>query len=426
MSNNDINEKSDNTSREENDIDPGSISMEIARERIFGQLPTATSTETVEVAKALGRVLSTPIVSPLNVPPFRASAMDGYAYRHAEADKQLHISGRSLAGHPSADTAGAYECHRVTTGARVPDFADTVVQQENVELTGEKIKITSVKEKGFHVRDAGTDSAKGSALMEPGQRVAAAQLATLYSHGITHVDVFKTLRVAIFSTGDELRNPGDTLATGQIFESNRALIKALIASPAVSVIDLGIVEDTRDALQSVFEKCIDADVVISSGGVSVGDADYVRSELEKKGTLHMWKIAMKPGRPLSFGLLLDRIPFFGLPGNPVSSAVTCMMFVLPALQKLLGQTTEPLQKMSATLNGSLKKLPGRVEYQRGILIFDETSGWTVTTTGLQDSHVVTSLHKANCFVELAMQSNGAEAGELVAVIPFRQFSESLI
>lgn len=408
------------------DADPNSISIEAAKQIIFSGLPKLTQSERIPVASAYGRVLAVDVQSSLNVPSFRASAMDGYAYRHAEGANPLTISGQSLAGHPSANDAKKNECHRITTGARVPDFANTVVQQENVDVSDGKIIIKQHPTLGFHVRPAGSDSKQGTQLMHAGQRLAAAQIACLYSHGLVEVDVLKPIRVAVFSTGDELVDAGNALQDGQIYDANRALLSALLSSPAVVVSDLGIVKDSIDALHDVFDRCKNFDMILSSGGVSVGDADFVRPVLEKAGDLHMWKVAMKPGRPLTFGLLNKHQPYFGLPGNPVSAAITSIMFVIPALQTLLNQTPLALPRIEAKLNSSLKKLPGRVEYQRGILSQNDAGEWCVSTTGLQDSHVVTSLHQANCFVELSFDSAGAQVDEMVGVIPFEHFAASIL
>lgn len=413
-------------SQKQTDVDPNSISIDAARQIISSRLPTFTSSESISVAKAIGRILAEDVTSPINVPAFRASAMDGYAFRHAEGSAPLTISGQSLAGHASQDTANANECHRITTGARVPDFADTVVQQENVEVSDHTVTITQQPTRGFHVRPIGSDSEQGSQLMSAGQRIAAAQIACLYSHGITEIEVLKPIRVAVFSTGDELLEAGDEHKEGHIYDANRALLNGLLTNPAVNVTDMGIVKDSMQALQNVFDQCKGYDLVISSGGVSVGDADFVRPVLENKGDLHIWKVAMKPGRPLTFGLLNKTQPYFGLPGNPVSAAITCIMFVIPALQTLLHQAPEELPRLQATMHSTLKKLPGRVEYQRGMLTRGENGTWQVSTTGLQDSHVVTSLHKANCFVELGFDSSGADIGDVVQVIPYEHFSKSIL
>lgn len=408
------------------DADPNSISIEKARRKILASLSLIRKTEIVGVADATGRILAKDVISPINVPTFRASAMDGYAYRHKERQSELTISDKSLAGHPSADHANAIECHRITTGARVPDFADTVVQQENVEVIEDKVNIQQHSEKGLHVRPIGSDSAKDAPLMNSGQRLAAAQIACLFSHGIVEVEVLCPVRIAIFSTGDELCNAGTALGPGSIYDANRALLTSLLSSPSVQVTDLGIIEDSMDALKSAFQRSEGFDMVLSSGGVSVGDADFVRPVLSENGELHIWKVAMKPGRPLTFGLLNEHQPYFGLPGNPVSAAITCMVFVMPAVQTLLKQTPSHLPKLRAKLTTELKKLPGRVEYQRGMLETDGSGNWTVSTTGLQDSHVITSLHKANCFIELGFDTAGAVSGEMVEVIPFEHFSESIL
>jgi len=411
---------------EKSDADPNSISIQAAKEIISARLSKITEEQTVAIEKAYGRILAHDVESPINVPSFRASAMDGYAYRHAEGKKQLQISAHSLAGHPSDDSANANECHRITTGARVPDFADTVVQQENVSVKNNIITLNQQSEKGHHVRAAGSDSTKGSPLMQRGQRLAAAQIATLTSHGFKDVDVIRPVKVAIFSTGDELAKPEDKLDRGHIYDANRALLSGILKSPAVDINDLGIVKDTPQELRDVFALSMDADLVISSGGVSVGDADFVRPVLKQIGELHVWKIAMKPGRPLTFGNLAKNNAYFGLPGNPVSAAITCMIFVLPALQQLTGQPTNELPRIKAKLKTALSKLPGRVEYQRGVLTLEEDGFWSVSTTGIQDSHVVTSLHNANCFVELPYESSGAQTSDDVMVIPFAHFSESIL
>jgi len=352
--------------------------------------------------------------------------MDGYAFKHSEGAAALKIAGYSLAGHPGPDQVNENECVRITTGARVPDFADTVVQQENVSIQDDIVSIDKLPVVGHHIRLPGSDSRKNSPLLTAGQYLGAAQIAVLVSHGIVQLSVLRKVRVAIFSTGDELVDAGNDIPPGCIVDANRALLSGLLNKPSIQIVDLGIVKDSENALQKAFSEASKADVIISSGGVSVGDADFVRTVLEQHGSLALWKIAMKPGRPLTFGQLTNRQPYFGLPGNPVSAAVTCIMFVIPAIQHLLGQPAAIQPKMSAVLNGKISKLAGRVEYQRGLLQQHENGQWMVTTTGLQDSHVISSLHKANCFVELGIESIGAAAGDRVTVLPFQLFGESPI
>ncbi len=410
----------------DNDADPNSISIEKAQRIIASTVPRVSETEELSIERALGRVLSEDMLAPIDVPSFRASAMDGYAFRFAERENALRISENSLAGHPSNDSANANECHRITTGARVPDFADTVVQQENVVLNDKLITITKQPPMGHHVRAIGSNSEKGTLLMQKGQRLGAAQIASLCAQGIQSVPVLRKIQVAMFSTGDELVNGGRVLSPGNIYDANRALLSSLLDSPGIEVIDVGIVDDSVDALQNAMQQCANADIVLSSGGVSVGDADFVRPVLEQLGQLHIWKIAIKPGRPLTFGMLGKQQPYFGLPGNPVSAAITCLFFVKPAIKAMLGEPINTMPRVHATLQTSLKKLPGRVEYQRGILKMSEAGEWQVSTTGMQDSHVVTSLHRANCFIELAFDSTGFEEGDQVTIIPFSHFSDNLL
>lgn len=416
----------DSKQKDNTDADPNSISIEAALRTILNHAQSVDQFESIALQRCCGRVLGTDLYAPINVPPFRASAMDGYAYKHSDGAHELTISDHSLAGHPSSNKAKPCECHRITTGARVPDFADTVVQQENVEVSGNTVKILQQPNKGHHVRAVGSDCEKGTQLMSKGQQLGAAQIATLCSQGLVEIDVYRRLKIAVFSTGDELINAGSALPAGCIYDANRALLTTMLSSPSVEIDDLGIVEDSVDAIQDVFAKCKHADLVLSSGGVSVGDADFIRPVLERVGTLNVWKIAVKPGRPLTFGMLNKKQPYFGLPGNPVSAAVTCLLFVQPAIRKRLGQISVELPRIAAKLNSALKKLPGRVEYQRGLLEQDAFGEWCVSTTGLQDSHIVSSLHKANCFVELGLDSAGADAGTTVTVIPFAYFSESIL
>jgi len=266
---------SDSKNNNSNDADPNSISIKAALQTIFSHVSSIDQYETIVVSQAFGRVLSVDLNSPINVPSFRASAMDGYAYKHSDGAHDLIISDHSLAGHPSSDKADAGECHRITTGARVPEFADTVVQQENVEVTGNVVRIRQQPDKGHHVRAPGSDCTKGAPLMSKGQRIGAAQIATLCSHGFVEIDVYRRIKIAVFSTGDELIDSGDPLPAGCIYDANRALLTAMLKSPSVELFDLGIVEDSVDALRNVFEKCKSSDLILSSGGVSVGDADFV-------------------------------------------------------------------------------------------------------------------------------------------------------
>lgn len=409
-----------------NDADPSAISIEEARRRIISKLIRCVEQENISVAAALGRINAETIESPMQVPPFRASAMDGYAIRSCDWDKPLRVAGQSLAGHPGQDALTPLSAQRITTGARVPNDADAVVQQENVTLTGSKIVINKKPEPQLHIRQPGSDSDIGCALLQKGAYIGSVESALLAAHGITQVNVIRKLKVAVFSTGDELVEPGNARRHAQIYDANRTLLSSMLNARHLEIIDLGIARDTENDLQRVIDLSRNADVVVSSGGVSVGDADYVKKVLQANGTLDIWKIAMKPGRPLTFGFLKPDQAFFGLPGNPVSAAVTCLMFVRPALDALVGVKPEALPALKLPLIGHMAKNPGRVEYQRAIMQGNDNGQWSVSTTGLQDSHVLTSLHKANCLVELSAESMGASDGDLVNVYPYSNFARSRI
>ncbi len=352
--------------------------------------------------------------------------MDGYAYRHAEGAQPLTIVGTSLAGHPFEGKIPPNACVRITTGAAVPDDADTVVMQENVTVVEQIVRIDTPPTNTFNVRNIGSDHTAGQKLLSAGVPLKAAEIALLASHGFSKINVKRKLQVAVLSTGDELHPAGEPLKPGGIYDSNRALLISMLQSPAIECVDAGICLDNIDTIKAAFKTIENADAVISTGGVSVGDADFVRTALQTSGTLAMWKIAMKPGRPLTFGKLSSGALFFGLPGNPVSAAITCLFFVKPALDSLLGKPAKDLITITATLDTNLRKLAGRVEYQRGVLSGNANEGYRVSTTGLQDSHVLTSLHKANCLVELPLSSTGAEAGDTVTTIPFSSIGDNLL
>jgi len=411
-----------------NDADPSAITIEQARSRVLENLARIRETQTIDVSAALGRVVAVDIISPMSVPSFRASAMDGYAVRASDCTRPLKRVGQSLAGHPGDDHLSANTTQRITTGARVPDGADTVVQQENVELQGDTVIVLKQPQVGLHVRVPGTDSQSGSVLLRAGVRIGAAETGLLAAHGITRVTVVRKLRISVFSTGDELVEASLDLERGQIYDANRALLQALLDEPSCHVTDLGIIKDSINDLQNVFDATHEADLVLSSGGVSVGDADHVKTVLESRGKISLWKIAMKPGRPLTFGLLDAGNVFFGLPGNPVSAALTCLLFVKPAIAYLCGTQPDLVPPLQLVLRGSLSKNPGRVEYQRARMVYSTGADpqWNVTTTGLQDSHVLSSLHKANCLIELPVHSTGASDGDLVTVIPFSHFSRPVL
>jgi len=423
-----MNEPSNDASHEgepRDDADPNALPLGEARRRILAALRTIDEPDELPLLEAHGRIAARRITAPGDVPPFRASAMDGYAYRHADPGGHRDIVASSLAGHPGPDELTVGGCQRITTGARVPDQADTVVQQEDVTRLDGAITIEEHPVSGLNVREAGSAGKAGDVLVEPGERLGSASLAVLAAHGIDRVMAARRLRIGLLSTGDELREPSDALLPGQIHDANRVLLAALLRGPLVELFDLGIVIDTPEALVERIADASHLDLLITSGGVSVGDADHVRDVLGADGEIALWKIAIKPGRPLAFGRLHDGRVWFGLPGNPVSAAVTALLLVMPALQVMAGGTATPMPPTrSAVLLHAVSKRPGRVEYQRGRCHQASDGTLHVTSVGAQDSHVLRSLQRANCLIELPSESAGAHGGDTVAIWRYEDLGPS--
>jgi len=408
--------------------DPGGklLSVEQGRARILDAVPVITASERLHLRAALNRVLSEPVVSGVDVPPFANSAMDGYAVRSADCcgapAVQLDIVGASFAGAPFSGEITAGQCVRIMTGAVMPDGADAVLMQERVERDAQRIRFQPAGVKpGQNVRYAGEDTRCGDTVARAGQRLGAAELGLLASVGVAEVNVTRRLRVAFFSTGDELASVGAALGKGQIYDSNRYTLFGMLSRPGIECYDLGVIPDRRDAVsEALLEASNIADLVLTSGGVSVGEADYVTETLGKLGEISFWRMAMKPGKPLAFGRL-GKAVFFGLPGNPVSAMATYYQFVLPAIRKMTGETARSPLIIQARSTQALKKTAGRMEFQRGILEPAPDGGLHVSTTGVQGSHVLSSMSKANCFILLPAESEGVEAGQLVSVQPFEDF-----
>ena len=404
------------------DYDPNSMPVDRARELIRTFLSPLTATERVHIRQALDRILSADVISPHDVPGHDSSAMDGYAVRFADlasdAETVLVRVGESFAGRPSAATLAPGQCIRIFTGGVIPAGADTVVMQERARAEGDRVRIAAgaVAKAGTNRRFAGEDLKRGEVVFEAGQRVRAAELGMLASLGIGEVSVYRKLRVAYFSTGDELRSVGSTLGAGEIYDSNRYTLHAMLAHLHCEAIDMGVVPDDPGALERAFASAAaSADAVITSGGVSVGEADYVKKLLGNMGEVVFWKIAMKPGRPLTYGRL-GGAHFFGLPGNPVAVMVTFYEFVRDALRILQGERAiAPLPTFKVRLGAPVKKARGRTEFQRGVLAPDGAGGWTVRATGNQGSHILSSMSRANCFIVLSADTGDVEAGHEVDV-----------
>ncbi|MDO7596434.1 MAG: molybdopterin-binding protein [Pseudomonadota bacterium] len=401
--------------------DQNRLSIDDARQRIASLITPLTAWQRCPIRDALGRILLDDIISPLNVPAHNNSAMDGYAIRSIDITNDsfsLKKVGIAFAGQPFQGTVNAGECIRIMTGAVVPSECDTIVMQEQVAVTDNIITIHGKQPKGNHVRYIGEDLKTGDVVLSAGRRIIPADLGLIASLGIAEVNVSRRLRVAFFSTGDELKSIGETLATGQIYDSNRYTLYGMLKRLDVEVLDMGVVPDQKEPLrQTLLQAAEQADVIISSGGVSVGDADYVKEMLAELGQVDFWKIAMRPGRPLAFGQINDSL-FFGLPGNPVSVMVTFYQFVAPALRKLMGETEPDVTTFQVNCTDAIRKRPGRFEYQRAILFRDNDGSTKVKITGSQGSGILRSMSTANCFILLDEKCDGIAANSLVTVQPF--------
>ena len=409
------------------DYDPNSMSVAKAREFIGKFLSPVQGILRAPLRDALGRVLAEDVISPVNVPAHINSAMDGWAVRVAylksDGETLLLEAGSSFAGVAYGKPVNAGECVRIMTGGVVPEGSDTVIMQERAKADGKKISIAPGAKKGQNVRYPGEDLKMGAVALPKGRVVRPAELGLIASLGIGELAVHRPLRVAFFSTGDELRSIGTPLGEGQIYDSNRYTLHGMLTRMGCEVMDMGVIRDDPALLEAAFTQASQvADVVITSGGVSVGEADFVKTILTKIGEVVFWKIAMKPGRPLAYGKI-GHAHFFGLPGNPVSVMVTFYQFVREALLALMGANPiPPLPTLKATCASTIKKVPGRTEFQRAVLSQDESGSWTARVTGDQGSGILKSMSDANCFIILNDATGNIEPGAVVNV----QIMEGLI
>ena len=406
------------------DYDPASISVDEARIKIQQDLSPVVGEEKRSLKNCLNRVLAEDILSPLQVPAYDNSAMDGYAILGAdlpdenkpEETKTYEVAGSSFAGKPFDATCQRGQVVRIMTGGVMPKGCDTVVMQEHVDILDEgHIAIGLGHKTGQNVRYAGEDIEVGDVVLKVGRKLMPADLGILASLGIGEVSVRRRLRVAFFSTGDELRSLGEELEAGHIYDSNRYTLFGMLKRQDAEILDMGIIRDDPDALRAALVMAAEmSDVIITSGGVSVGEADYIKPTLETLGNIHFWKVGMKPGRPLTFGRI-NKAHFFGLPGNPVSVMVTFYQFVQPALQYLTcGEMCLPTT-VNATCLTELRKRPGRFEYQRGIYRQGEQGELQVSKTGQQGSGILSSMSQANCFILLPVDATRIEVGDSVQI-----------
>ena len=395
--------------------DPDALRADKAREAILSCLSPVSETQTVGILSALGRVLAQDIVPAINVPAHDNSAMDGYAVRFSDlsGETSLEDVGAALAGRPFEKKTKPGQCVRVMTGAVMPEGTDTVVIQEVVRRDGARVVIPPGQKQAQNVRYAGEDLKVGVPVLHPGKRLGPSELGLIASLGIAEVKVKRRLRVALFATGDELASIGTPLKEGEVYDSNRYTLSGMLMRLGVEIVDMGVVRDDPDALERAFVLASRQDAIVTTGGVSVGEADFTRQLMARLGEVLFWKIAMRPGRPMAFGRIGDAF-LFGLPGNPVAVMVTFYQFVRGALLHMAGATEIALPLLKAVAAENLRKVPGRTEYQRGIL-FRKGDEWAVRTTGQQGSGVLRSMSEANCFIVLEHERGKVAAGEPVQV-----------
>ena len=401
------------------------LTIEQAISQMLNQLPSPSlqHAETLSLANAVNRICAQEVISPINVPSFDNSAMDGYAVRFADlqSSSTLPVAGKAFAGNPFAGELPAQSAVRIMTGAMIPSGADTVIMQEDTTLNEDgSVTINQLPKKlGQHVRKLGEDVKQGDVVLKIGAKLTALSLPLLASLGIAEVQVFPRVKVAILSTGDELVPVGQPLQTGQIYDTNRFAVKLMLEKLNCDVLDLGILSGDAEIFELAFINAQQQAVfLITSGGVSVGEADFTKTVLEKIGSINFWKIAMKPGKPFAFGKL-ENAWFCGLPGNPVSALVTFYQLVQPVIAKLSGhQEWAPPQRLNAIATTNLKKAVGRTDFQRGFYSLNEQGQIEVKPVGFQGSHLFSSLVESNCFIVLEAERGHVDAGETVMIEPF--------
>ncbi|CAE6908443.1 Molybdopterin-guanine dinucleotide biosynthesis protein [Vibrio sp. B1FIG11] len=402
-------------------LSPAFLSVVQGQEKILSLVNTVAETEACKIEDAYGRVLADHVVSPVNVPQYTNSAMDGYAIRGDDVERESYqVVAEVMAGHAYDQPLEVGQAVKIMTGAPTPINGDTVVMREQASQDGDTVTFNGASIKtGQNVRQAGEDLAIGSDVFTAGTRLASPEMGMIASLGFGEANVFRKLKVAVFSTGDEVQAPGTEQKANSIYDSNRFTIMGMLEKLGCEILDFGILEDNEQLMIEALENAsAQADVVMTSGGVSVGDADYIKLALDKLGQIDFWRINMRPGRPLAFGQINDK-PFFGLPGNPVAVMVSFINFVEPALRKMQGEQGWKPLKVSAIATENLRSRQGRTEFSRGIYELDETGRLTVRTTGKQGSGILRSMSEANCLIEISPAVDTVKAGESVTIIPLQ-------
>ncbi|ELA7326471.1 bifunctional molybdopterin-guanine dinucleotide biosynthesis adaptor protein MobB/molybdopterin molybdotransferase MoeA [Vibrio alginolyticus] len=402
-------------------LSPAFLSVVQGQEKILSLVNTVSEIEACKIENAYGRVLAEHIVSPVNVPQYTNSAMDGYAIRSDDVDRDSYqVVAEVMAGHAYDQPLEVGQAVKIMTGAPTPRNGDTVVMREQATQEGDKVTFNGANIKaGQNVRQAGEDLAIGSDVFTAGTRLASPEMGMIASLGFGEANVFRKLKVAVFSTGDEVQAPGTEQKANSIYDSNRFTIMGMLEKLGCEILDFGILEDNEQLMIEALENAsAQADVVMTSGGVSVGDADYIKLALDKLGQIDFWRINMRPGRPLAFGQINNK-PFFGLPGNPVAVMVSFINFVEPALRKMQGEQGWKPLKVNAIATENLRSRQGRTEFSRGIYELDNTGRLTVRTTGKQGSGILRSMSEANCLIEISPAIDTVKAGESVTIIPLQ-------
>ncbi|HAV1549680.1 TPA: bifunctional molybdopterin-guanine dinucleotide biosynthesis adaptor protein MobB/molybdopterin molybdotransferase MoeA [Vibrio parahaemolyticus] len=402
-------------------LSPAFLSVVQGQEKILSLVNTVSEIEACKIENAYGRVLAEHIISPVNVPQYTNSAMDGYAIRSDDVDRDSYqVVAEVMAGHAYDQSLQVGQAVKIMTGAPTPRNGDTVVMREQASQEGDKVTFNGAHIKaGQNVRQAGEDLAIGSDVFTAGTRLASPEMGMIASLGFGEANVFRKLKVAVFSTGDEVQAPGTEQKANSIYDSNRFTIMGMLEKLGCEILDFGILEDNEQLMIEALENAsAQADVVMTSGGVSVGDADYIKLALDKLGQIDFWRINMRPGRPLAFGQINNK-PFFGLPGNPVAVMVSFINFVEPALRKMQGEQGWKPLKVNAIATENLRSRQGRTEFSRGIYELDDTGSLTVRTTGKQGSGILRSMSEANCLIEISPAIDTVKAGESVTIIPLQ-------
>ena len=407
--------------------DPRALNAQSVNEFLTHLVEPVTGTEAVPVFDALGRVLAQDIISPISVPPHDNSAMDGYALSGADLSPaepcRLRVAGAVLAGDTWAGTVARGECVKIMTGAVMPAGLDTVVPVEFVTVEQDHITIPAgVVRTGDNRRLLGEDLMAGQPALREGAILGPAALGLVASLGLPTVTVRRRLKVAYFSTGDEILSLGEPPRPGAVYDSNRYTVFGLLSRLGIEVLDLGVIGDEPSQLEAAFRHAAaSADAIITSGGVSMGEADHTKAMMRQLGDVAFWRIAMRPGRPMAVGRITAEgrsSVLFGLPGNPVAVMVTFLAFVRPALQRMMGATASEPPLLKAQCSEALRKKPGRTEYQRGIVTRRDDGSLWVRTTGNQGSGVLRSMVEANGLIVLHHEQGNVAVGDQVDVMMF--------